>query len=131
MFRHQDKIKHILVRHEQAALHAAAGYARATGKAGVAIVTSGPGATNAITGIADANLDATPLVCISGQVNTSLIGREAFQEADVVGVTRSVTKHNYIVKDIKKVSHTLKEAFYLATTGRPGAIVVDFPKDVV
>ena len=124
------RIKHILVRHEQAATHAAEGYARSTGKPGVVLVTSGPGATNAITGITDALMDSIPMVVITGQVPTSLIGTDAFQEADTVGITRHCTKHNYLVKDPAKLGDTIHEAFHIATSGRPGPVVVDIPKDV-
>jgi len=123
-------IRHILVRHEAGAVHAAEGYARATGKPGVVLVTSGPGATNAITGIADAWMDSIPLVVITGQVPTALIGTDAFQEADTVGITRHCTKHNYLVKDPADLAATIKEAFLIATTGRPGPVVIDIPKDV-
>jgi len=123
-------IKHILTRHEQAAVHAADGYARATGKVGVAIATSGPGATNTVTGIATAYMDSIPMVIITGQVPTPLIGNDAFQEADMVGITRPVTKHNYLVKDIKDLPRIIKQAFYIARTGRPGPVLVDLPKDV-
>jgi len=126
----QKSIKHILVRHEQGATHAADGYARSTGKPGVALVTSGPGATNAVTGIATAYMDSIPLVVITGQVPTSLIGNDAFQEVDSVGITRPCVKHNYLVKDVNDLAMTLKKAFYIATTGRPGPVVVDIPKDV-
>lgn len=126
----QDRIKHILVRHEQAATHAAEGYARATGKPGVVLVTSGPGATNAITGITDALMDSIPMVVLTGQVATHLIGTDAFQEADTVGLTRHCTKHNYLVKDPAKLAGVLHEAFAIATGGRPGPVVVDIPKDV-
>ena len=126
----QDKVKHILVRHEQAATHAADGYARSTGKPGVVLVTSGPGATNAVTGIATAYLDSIPMVVITGQVPTNLIGNDAFQEVDSVGITRPCVKHNFLVKDVKDLTTTLKKAFYVATTGRPGPVVVDIPKDV-
>ncbi len=126
----QDKVRHILVRHEQAATHAADGYARATGKPGVVLVTSGPGATNAVTGIATAHLDSIPLVVFTGQVPTSLIGNDAFQEVDSVGITRPCVKHNFLVKDINELASTIKKAFYVATTGRPGPVVVDIPKDV-
>jgi acetolactate synthase-1/2/3 large subunit len=126
----QDKIRHILVRHEQAATHAAEGYARATGKPGVVLVTSGPGATNAITGITDALMDSIPMVVISGQVATHLIGTDAFQEADTVGLTRHCTKHNYLVKDPARLGDTIHEAFHIATSGRPGPVVIDIPKDV-
>ncbi|UAB77060.1 biosynthetic-type acetolactate synthase large subunit [Erythrobacter sp. SCSIO 43205] len=125
-----DRIRHILVRHEAGAAHAAEGYARATGKPGVVLVTSGPGATNAVTGIADAWMDSIPMVVITGQVPTGLIGTDAFQEADTVGITRHCTKHNYLVKDPADLVATLEEAFRIATTGRPGPVVVDIPKDV-
>ncbi|MDJ0892777.1 MAG: acetolactate synthase 3 large subunit [Gammaproteobacteria bacterium] len=126
----QDDIKHILVRHEQGATHAADGYARATGRPGVALVTSGPGATNAVTGIATAYMDSIPLVVITGQVPTPWIGSDAFQEADTVGITRPCVKHNFLVKDVHDLAETLKKAFYVASTGRPGPVVVDVPKDV-
>ena len=124
------RIKHILVRHEQAATHAAEGYARSTGKPGVVLVTSGPGATNAVTGITDALLDSIPMVVITGQVPTALIGSDAFQEADTVGITRHCTKHNYLVKDPARLGAVIHEAFHIATSGRPGPVVVDIPKDV-
>jgi acetolactate synthase I/II/III large subunit len=124
------KIKHILVRHEAGAAHAAEGYARSTGKPGVVLVTSGPGATNAVTGIADAFLDSIPLVVLTGQVATNLIGSDAFQEADTVGITRHCTKHNYLVKDPADLADTVREAFQIATTGRPGPVVIDIPKNV-
>ncbi|MBP1777657.1 MAG: acetolactate synthase large subunit [candidate division NC10 bacterium] len=123
-------IKHILTRHEQAAVHAADGFARATGKVGVAIATSGPGATNTITGIATAYMDSIPLVIITGQVPTPLIGNDAFQEADIIGITRPITKHNYLVKDVKDLATIVKKAFYIARTGRPGPVLIDLPKDV-
>ncbi len=123
-------IQLILTRHEQGAVHAADGYARATGKAGVALVTSGPGATNTVTGIATASMDSVPLVVISGQVPTMLIGNDAFQEADIVGITRPCTKYNYLVKDVRELSKTIREAFHIATTGRPGPVLIDLPKDV-
>ena len=126
-----DFIKHYLVRHEQAAIHAAEGYARATGKVGVAITTSGPGATNAITGIANAYLDGYPIVVITGQVSVDLIGNDAFQEADIVGITRSCCKHNYLVKDLKDLPRVVKEAFHIAKTGKPGPVVIDLPKNVI
>lgn len=124
------KIKHILVRHEQAAAHAAEGYARATGKVGCVLVTSGPGATNAVTGLTDALMDSIPLVCISGQVPTFLIGNDAFQEADTTGITRPCTKHNYLVRDANDLADAIHEAFHVADTGRPGPVLVDIPKDV-
>ncbi len=127
---HQDKIKHILVRHEQGAVHAADAYARSTGKPGVVLVTSGPGATNAVTGIATAHLDSIPMVIISGQVGTPVIGSDAFQEVDMVGITRPCVKHNFLVKNLADLAVTMKKAFYVATTGRPGPVVVDIPKDI-
>ncbi len=126
----QDKVKHILVRHEQGAAHAADGYARATGRPGVVLVTSGPGVTNTVTGIATAYMDSIPLVIFSGQVATSLIGDDAFQEVDAVGITRPCVKHNFLVKDVKELATTIKKAFYIATTGRPGPVLVDIPKDI-
>ncbi|EGW23541.1 acetolactate synthase 3 large subunit [Methylobacter tundripaludum] len=126
----QDDVKHILVRHEQGATHAADGYARATGKPGVVLVTSGPGATNAVTGIATAYMDSIPMVVISGQVPSPVIGSDAFQEVDMVGITRPCVKHNFLVKDVTKLAETIKKAFYVATTGRPGPVVVDVPKDI-
>lgn len=126
----QNHLRHILVRHEQGAAHAAEGYARSTGKIGAILVTSGPGATNTVTGLADAYLDSIPLLCITGQVATPMMGSDAFQEADTVGITRSCTKHNYLVKKIEDLEHTIKEAIHIATTGRPGPVVVDVPKDI-
>jgi acetolactate synthase-1/2/3 large subunit len=126
----QETIEHVLVRHEQAAVHAADGYARATGEVGVALVTSGPGVTNAITGIATAYMDSIPMVIITGQVPTPAIGLDAFQECDTVGITRPIVKHNFLVKDVKDLALTLKKAFHIARTGRPGPVVVDIPKDV-
>ncbi len=126
----QNSVRHILVRHEQAAVHAAEGYARSTGKVGVVLVTSGPGATNAVTGLTDALMDSVPIVCLTGQVPTHLIGNDAFQECDTTGITRPCTKHNYLVKDVDRLSHTIHEAFYVASHGRPGPVVVDLPKDV-
>ncbi len=126
----QNEIEHILVRHEQAAAHAAEGYARSTGKVGVITVTSGPGATNAITGLTDAYLDSIPLVCFSGQVATSLIGTDGFQEADITGLTRSCTKYNYLVRDVADLPYIIHEAFHIARTGRPGPVLIDIPKDV-
>lgn len=123
-------IKHILVRHEQGAVHAADGFARTSGKVGVCMVTSGPGATNAVTGIATAYMDSIPMVIITGQVPTSLIGNDAFQEVDIVGITRPCTKHNYLVKDVKKLAYIIKEAFHIARTGRPGPVLIDIPKDI-
>lgn len=126
----QDWLQHILVRHEQGAAHAAEGYARSTGKCGVLLVTSGPGTTNAVTGLTDALMDSVPLVCITGQVPTHLIGSDAFQECDTVGITRPCTKHNYLVKSVDELAGIMHEAFYIATSGRPGPVVVDIPKDV-
>ncbi|HWP19144.1 MAG TPA: acetolactate synthase 3 catalytic subunit [Burkholderiaceae bacterium] len=126
----QDTIEHVLVRHEQAAVHAADGYARATGEVGVALVTSGPGVTNAVTGIATAYMDSIPMVIITGQVPTPAIGLDAFQECDTVGITRPIVKHNFLVKDVRELAATLKKAFHIARTGRPGPVVVDVPKDV-
>jgi acetolactate synthase I/II/III large subunit len=126
----QEKVRHILVRHEQGAVHAAEGYARSTGKVGCVLVTSGPGATNAVTGLTDALMDSIPLVCITGQVPTHLIGNDAFQECDTVGITRPCTKHNYLVKRIEDLPRVLHEAFYVAASGRPGPVVVDIPKDI-
>ncbi|HRX60230.1 MAG TPA: acetolactate synthase 3 large subunit [Candidatus Competibacter sp.] len=126
----QDDVKHVLVRHEQAAAHAADGYSRASGKPGAVLVTSGPGVTNAVTGIATAYMDSVPMVIISGQVPTPLIGNDAFQEVDAVGITRPCVKHNFLVKDVTKLAETIKKAFYIATTGRPGPVLVDLPKDV-
>jgi len=126
----QKKIKHVLCRHEQGAAHAAEGYARSTGKIGVVLVTSGPGATNAVTGLTDALLDSIPLVCITGQVPTFLIGNDAFQEADTTGITRPCTKHNYLVKEVNDLPNVMHEAFHVAGSGRPGPVVIDLPKDV-
>ena len=126
-----NKIRHILVRHEQAAVHAAEGYARSTGKTGVVLVTSGPGATNAVTGLTDALMDSIPVVCLTGQVPTHLIGNDAFQEADTTGITRACTKHNYLVKDADSLQNTLIEAFHVASSGRPGPVLIDLPKDVL
>ncbi|MFL2980248.1 MAG: biosynthetic-type acetolactate synthase large subunit [Methylophilaceae bacterium] len=126
----QNKFKHVLVRHEQAAVHAADAFSRATGKVGVALVTSGPGATNAVTGIATAYMDSIPMVIISGQVPTHAIGQDAFQECDTVGITRPCVKHNFLVKDIKKIASTIKKAFFIASSGRPGPVLVDIPKDI-
>ena len=126
----QDKFEHILVRHEQAALHAADAYARSTGKVGVALVTSGPGATNAVTGIATAYMDSIPMVVISGQVPTYAIGEDAFQECDTVGITRPCVKHNFLIKDINDIAPVVKKAFHVAATGRPGPVLIDIPKDI-
>lgn len=127
----ESDIRHILVRHEQGAVHAADGYSRATGKVGAALVTSGPGATNTVTGVATAYMDSVPLVVFTGQVPTQLIGNDAFQEVDIVGITRPCTKHNYLVKDVRNLASVIKEAFYLARSGRPGPVLVDLPKDVM
>ena len=127
----QNRLRHILVRHEQAAVHAAEGYARSTGKVGVVLVTSGPGATNAVTGLTDALMDSIPIVCLTGQVPTHLIGNDAFQEADTTGITRPCTKHNYLVKAASDLARTVHEAFYVARSGRPGPVVIDLPKDVL
>jgi acetolactate synthase-1/2/3 large subunit len=127
----QNAIRHILVRHEQGAVHAAEGYARSTGKVGVVLVTSGPGATNAVTGLVDALMDSVPVVCLTGQVPTHLIGNDAFQEADTTGITRPATKHNYLVKNVDDVGRVIHEAFYVARSGRPGPVVVDLPKDIL
>src|SRR4029450_661726 len=126
----QEKVKHILVRQEGGAVHAAEGYARSTGKVGVVLVTSGPGATNSVTGLTDALMDSIPIVCITGQVPTHLIGNDAFQECDTVGITRPCTKHNYLVKSIADLPRALHEAFHIAASGRPGPVVIDVPKDV-
>src|SRR5687768_7455035 len=126
----QDKVKHVLVRHEQGAVHAADGYSRSSKKVGVALVTSGPGVTNAVTGIATAYMDSIPLVVLTGQVSTPNIGLDAFQECDTVGITRPIVKHNMLVKDVKDLASTIKKAFHIAATGRPGPVVVDIPKDV-
>ncbi|MCK4262125.1 acetolactate synthase large subunit, partial [bacterium] len=123
-------LRFILTRHEQGAAHMADGYARATGKVGVCMATSGPGATNLVTGIATANMDSVPIVAITGQVFTTMIGNDAFQEADVTGITRPITKHNYLVKDVKELPRIMKEAFHIARTGRPGPVLIDIPKDV-
>ncbi len=126
-----DYIKHILVRHEQGATHMAEGYAKASGKVGVVLVTSGPGATNTVTGIADAYMDSVPIVVFTGQVPSNLIGNDAFQEADIVGITRPITKHNFLVRDVRELAATIRKAFYIASTGRPGPVLVDLPKDVI
>src|SRR5271157_438493 len=127
----QNAIRHILVRHEQAAVHAAEGYARSTGRVGVVLVTSGPGATNAVTGLVDALMDSIPVVCLTGQVPTHLIGNDAFQEADTTGITRPATKHNYLVKRADDLARVVHEAFYVAKSGRPGPVVIDLPKDIL
>src|SRR6201981_1651160 len=127
----QNALRHILVRQEGGAVHAAEGYARSTGKVGVVLVTSGPGATNAVTGLTDAVMDSIPVVCLTGQVPTHLIGNDAFQEADTTGITRPCTKHNYLVKDVNDLARMMHEAFYVAKSGRPGPVVVDLPKDVL
>ncbi|MGH7064201.1 MAG: thiamine pyrophosphate-binding protein, partial [Stellaceae bacterium] len=127
----QNALRHILVRQEGGAVHAAEGYARSTGRVGVVLVTSGPGATNAVTGLTDALMDSVPVVCLTGQVPTHLIGNDAFQEADTTGITRPCTKHNYLVKDVRDLARTIHEAFYVAKNGRPGPVVIDLPKDVL
>ncbi|MEE9591315.1 MAG: thiamine pyrophosphate-binding protein, partial [Thermodesulfobacteriota bacterium] len=124
-------LRHIQVRHEQGAVHMADGYARSSGKVGVSLVTSGPGATNTVTGLATAYMDSIPIVVFTGQVPTPLIGNDAFQEADIVGITRPCTKHNYLVKDVNDLARIIKEAFYIASTGRPGPVLIDLPKDVL
>ncbi|MEL6234638.1 MAG: thiamine pyrophosphate-binding protein, partial [Pseudomonadota bacterium] len=126
----QNDIRHILVRHEQGATHMAEGYARSTGKPGVVLVTSGPGATNAVTGLTDALMDSIPIIVLSGQVPTFMIGNDAFQEADTVGITRSCTKHNWLVKETDRLGDTIHQAFHVAMQGRPGPVLVDIPKDV-
>ncbi|MEJ2613399.1 MAG: biosynthetic-type acetolactate synthase large subunit [Ignavibacteriaceae bacterium] len=126
-----DYLKHVLVRHEQGATHMAEGYAKATGRVGVVLVTSGPGATNTVTGIADAYMDSVPIVVFTGQVASHLIGNDAFQEADIVGITRPITKHNFLVRDVKELASTIRKAFYIASSGRPGPVLVDLPKDVI
>src|ERR687886_793547 len=130
LWRARDRITHYLVRHEQGAVHMAEGYARATGRVGVVLVTSGPGATNAVTGIANAYMDSTPIVVITGQVPKHLIGTDAFQEVDTVGITRPCVKHNYLVREASDLPGVVREAFFLARTGRPGPVVIDIPKDV-
>src|SRR5471030_2668922 len=126
----QDKFQHVLVRHEQAAVHAADAYSRSSNKVGVALVTSGPGVTNAVTGLSTAYMDSIPMVVISGQVPSHAIGQDAFQECDTVGITRPVVKHNFLVKDVKDLAETVKKAFFIARTGRPGPVLVDIPKDI-
>src|SRR5438874_7952551 len=126
----QEQVKHVLVRHEQGAAHAADGYSRSSHKVGVCIVTSGPGVTNAVTGLSTAYMDSIPMVVISGQVPTHAIGQDAFQECDTVGITRPVVKHNFLVKDVRDLAETIKKAFFIARTGRPGPVLVDIPKDV-
>src|SRR4026207_684103 len=126
----QNKVKHVLVRHEQGAIHAADGYSRSTQKVGVALVTSGPGVTNAVTGIATAYMDSIPLVIITGQVPTAAIGQDAFQECDTVGITRPIVKHNFLVKNVADLASTMKKAFHIASTGRPGPVLADIPQAV-
>ena len=128
--KYSDKIHHILVRHEQGATHMADGYARANGKVGVAMATSGPGATNMVTGLATAMLDSSPIVCITGQVPLSVIGTDAFQEIDVTGITLPITKHSYLVTDVNEIAETIKNGFHIARSGRPGPVVIDIPKDI-
>ena len=127
----QNRLRHILVRQEGGAVHMAEGYARSTGKVGVVLVTSGPGATNAVTGLADALMDSVPVLCLTGQVPTHLIGNDAFQEADTTGITRPCTKHNYLVKDVNDLARVMNESIYVAKSGRPGPVVVDLPKDIL
>src|ERR1700742_3134702 len=127
----QNSLRHVLVRQEGGAVHAAEGYARSTGRVGVVLVTSGPGATNAVTGLTDALMDSIPVVCLTGQVPTHLIGNDAFQEADTTGITRPCTKHNYLIKNLADVGRTVHEAFYVARSGRPGPVVIDLPKDIL
>src|SRR6185503_15473049 len=127
----QNALRHILVRQEGGAVHAAEGYARSTGKVGVVLVTSGPGATNAVTGLTDALMDSVPVVCLTGQVPTHLIGNDAFQEADTTGITRPATKHNYLIKHNEDLARVVHEAFYVARSGRPGPVVIDLPKDIL
>src|SRR5215475_2053938 len=130
LWRRRDRLTHYLVRHEQGAVHMAEGYARSTGRVGTALVTSGPGATNAVTGIANAYMDSTPIVVITGQVPRHLIGTDAFQEVDTVGITRPCVKHNYLVRDVRDLGAVVREAYHLARSGRPGPVVIDIPKDV-
>ena len=130
LFKKNDKIRHILTCHEQGAAHAADGYARSTGKVGVCIATSGPGATNLVTGIATAYMDSTPMVAITGNVTRPLLGKDSFQEVDITGITMPITKHNYIVKDIKDLQRIINEAFYIASSGRHGPVLIDIPKDI-
>ena len=130
LYKYKDKIKHVLTCHEQSAAHAADGYARATGKVGVCIATSGPGATNLVTGIATAYMDSIPLVAITGNVPMNLLGKDSFQEVDITGITMPITKHNYIVKDINKLQEVISEAFYIAKEGRPGPVLIDIPKNI-
>lgn len=130
LFKKNDKIRHILTCHEQGAAHAADGYARSTGKVGVCIATSGPGATNLVTGIATAYMDSTPMVAITGNVTRPLLGKDSFQEVDITGITMPITKHNYIVKDIKDLQKIINEAFYIASSGRHGPVLIDIPKDI-
>jgi acetolactate synthase-1/2/3 large subunit len=131
LFLQRSKIKHVLARHEQCAAHMAEGYARARGDVGVCLTTSGPGATNLVTGIADAYMDSIPIVCLTGQVSTAMVGNDAFQEADIVGMTRTITKHNYLIKDIADLAPSIQEAFHIARTGRPGPVLIDLPKDII
>ena len=128
---YNSDIRHILVRHEQGAAHAADAYARVTGKVGVCLSTSGPGATNLVTGIATANMDSIPIICLTGQVGSFLIGRDAFQEADITGITLPITKHNYLIERTEDIEQVIREAFYIAQTNRPGPVVIDLPKDVM
>ena len=130
LYKNQDRIRHILTSHEQGASHAADGYARSTGKVGVVLATSGPGATNLVTGIATAYMDSVPMVAITGNVTNNLLGKDSFQEVDIAGITMPITKHNYIVKDVTKLADVIREAFEIARSGRPGPVLIDIPKDV-
>src|SRR5690554_5809965 len=130
LYKHRDSIRHILTSHEQGAAHAADGYARSTGKVGVVFATSGPGATNLVTGLATAYMDSIPMVALTGNVTTELLGKDSFQEVDISGITMPITKHNYIVKDVKDLAQTIRDAFYIAKEGRPGPGLIDVPKDV-
>ena len=130
LFKHKDRIRHVLTSHEQHAAHAADGYARVTGKVGVCLATSGPGATNLVTGIANAYMDSIPMVAITGNVPTTLLGKDSFQEVDIAGITMPIVKHNWIVKDAKDLAETIREAFLVAKSGRPGPVLIDIPKDV-
>ena len=130
LYKNSDRIRHILTSHEQGASHAADGYARSTGKVGVVLATSGPGATNLVTGIATAYMDSVPMVAITGNVTNNLLGKDSFQEVDIAGITMPITKHNYIVKDVTKLADTIREAFQIARSGRPGPVLIDIPKDV-
>ena len=130
LYMHQDELRHVLTCHEQGAAHAADGYARSTGKVGVCLATSGPGATNLVTGIATAYIDSIPMVAITGNVTNALLGKDSFQEVDIKGITMPITKHNYIVKNVEELEETIREAFFIAQDGRPGPVLIDIPKDV-